>query len=150
MFRSVNYILFLMDIFLYGSKHFFLDYCENRNNCSLFSFFDIMMLLWNPLSFFPLNPISYWCSANGPSVRRKRYYVFIAGRPKAALLFCRFLAVLFFHCSFHCYCVRLAGNSSIVAACPSIQLPSLLFVCILFVLFIVVRSCFFSGEPKQN
>ena len=33
-----------------------------------------------------------------------------------------------------------------VATCPSIQLPALLFVCVLFVLFVDVLS----KEPKQN
>ena len=40
----------------------------------------------------------------------------------------------------------LVCNFSIVATCPSIQLPALLFVCILFLLFVDVLS----GEPKQN
>ena len=42
--------------------------------------------------------------------------------------------------------IRLAYNISIVATCPSIQLPALLFVCVLFLLFVDVLS----GEPKQN
>ena len=62
----------------------------------------------------------------------------------AALLFFFFL-----HCSYHCCCVCLACDSSIVATCPSIQLPALLFACVSFVLFFVVRSCF-SGEPRQD
>ena len=33
-----------------------------------------------------------------------------------------------------------------MATCPSIQLPSLLFVCVLFLLFVDVLS----GEPKQK
>ena len=37
-------------------------------------------------------------------------------------------------------------NFSIVATFPSIQLPALLFVCVLFLLFVDVSS----GEPKQN
>ena len=77
---------------------------------------------------------------------------FIAGRPKAAILFCLLLVVLlfFFFGSFHCYCVcciyLLVCNFSIVATGPPIQLPALLFVCVLFVLFVDVLS----GEPKQN
>ena len=77
------------------------------------------------------------------------------GRPKAAILFCLLLVVLlffffFFFGSFHCCCVcciyLLVCNFSIEATCPSIQLPALLFVCVLFVLFVDVLS----GEPKQN
>ena len=52
--------------------------------------------------------------------------------------------------SFHCCCVcciyLLVCNFSIVATCPSIQLPALLFDCVLFVLFVDVLP----GEPKQN
>ena len=40
----------------------------------------------------------------------------------------------------------LVCNFSIVATCPSIQLPALLFVCVLFLLFVDV----ISGEPRQN
>ena len=42
--------------------------------------------------------------------------------------------------------ICLVCNFSIVATCPSIQLPALLFVCVLFLLFVDVLS----GEPKQN
>ena len=53
-------------------------------------------------------------------------------------------------CSFIFLCVccifLLVCNFSIEATCPSIQLPALLFVCVLFVLFVDVLS----GEPKQN
>ena len=45
-----------------------------------------------------------------------------------------------------CCTYLLVCNFSIVATCPSIQLPALLFVCVLFVLFVDVLS----GEPKQN
>ena len=37
-------------------------------------------------------------------------------------------------------------NFSIVVTCPSIQLPALLFVCVLFLLFVDVLY----GEPRQN
>ena len=60
-------------------------------------------------------------------------FVFIAGRPKAALLLC--LLLVFFHCSFHCCCVCLACDSSSVATCPSIQRPALLFACVLLFCF---------------
>ena len=42
--------------------------------------------------------------------------------------------------------ICLVCNFSIVATCPSIQLPALLFVCVLFLLFVDVLS----GKPKQN
>ena len=42
--------------------------------------------------------------------------------------------------------ICLVCNFSIVATCPSIQLPALLFVCVLFLLFVDVLL----GEPKQN
>ena len=42
--------------------------------------------------------------------------------------------------------ICLVCNFSIVATCPSIELPALLFVCVLFLLFEDVLS----GEPKQN
>ena len=42
--------------------------------------------------------------------------------------------------------ICLVCNFSIVATCPSIQLPALLFVCVLFLLFVDVLS----GEPRQN
>ena len=42
--------------------------------------------------------------------------------------------------------ICLVCNISIVATCPSIQLPALLFVCILFLLFVDVLS----GESEQN
>ena len=42
--------------------------------------------------------------------------------------------------------VGLVCNFSIVATCPLIQLPALLFVCVFFLLFVDVLS----GEPKQN
>ena len=43
--------------------------------------------------------------------------------------------------------LRLVCNFSIVATCPSIQLPALLFVCVLFLLFVDVLS---GEEPRQN
>ena len=56
----------------------------------------------------------------------------------------------FFFIFFACYIVVvsvvsicLVCNFSIVATCPSIQLPALLFVCVLFLLFVDVLS----GEP---
>ena len=59
---------------------------------------------------------------------------FIAGRPKAAILFCLLLVVLllarFIVVSVLSIC--LVCNFSIVATCPSIQLPALLFVCVCF------------------
>ena len=59
------------------------------------------------------------------------------------------LGCSFSHCSFHCWIVCLACDSSIVATCLSIQLPALL-LCLYFMRFVFdVRSCF-SGEPKQN
>ena len=73
---------------------------------------------------------------------------FIAGRPKAAILFCLLLVILllarFIFMSVLSIC--LVCNFSIVATCRSIQLPALLFVCVLFLLFVDVLS----GEPKQN
>ena len=42
----------------------------------------------------------------------------------------------------------LVCDFSIVATCPSIQLPTLLFVCVLFVLFLLFVVVF--GEPKQK
>ena len=45
--------------------------------------------------------------------------------------------------------IYLVCNSSIVASCPSIQLPDLLFVCVLFVLFLLFVVVL-SDEPKQN
>ena len=42
--------------------------------------------------------------------------------------------------------ICLVCNFSFVTTCPSIQLPALLFVCVLFLLFVDVLS----GEPKQN
>ena len=73
---------------------------------------------------------------------------FIAGRPKAAILFFLLLVVLllarFVDVSVLFIC--LVCNFSIVATCPSIQLPALLFVCVLFLLFVDVLS----GEPRQN
>ena len=42
--------------------------------------------------------------------------------------------------------ICLVCNFSIVATCPSIQLPALLFVYVLFLLFVDVLS----GEPRQN
>ena len=73
----------------------------------------------------------------------------IAGRPKAAILFClllvvrlnilaRFIVVVFV------VSICLVCIFRIVATCPSIQLPALLFVCVLFLLFVDVLS----GEPK--
>ena len=43
----------------------------------------------------------------------------------------------------------LVCNSSIVATCPSYQLPALLSVCVLFVLFFLFVVVV-SGEPKQK
>ena len=63
---------------------------------------------------------------------------FIAGRPKAALL-------LWFFGDFRCGALLFVVEAP-VATCPSIQLPALLFVCVLFWLFVDVLS----GEPKQN
>ena len=45
--------------------------------------------------------------------------------------------------------IYLVCDSSIVATCLSIQLPALLFVCALFVLFLLFVVVL-SGEPKQN
>ena len=45
--------------------------------------------------------------------------------------------------------INLVCDSSIVATCPSIQLPALLFVCVLFVLFLLFVVVL-SGEPNQN
>ena len=75
----------------------------------------------------------------------------IAGRPKAAILFCLLLVVLFnilarFIVVVSVVSVCLVCNFSIVATCPSIQLPALLFVSVLFLLFVDVLSV----EPKQN
>ena len=67
---------------------------------------------------------------------------------KAAILFCLLLIVLllarFIVVSVMSIC--LVCNFSIVATCPSIQLPALLFVCVLFLLFVDVLF----GEPRQN
>ena len=67
---------------------------------------------------------------------------------KAAILFCLLLVVLllarFIVVSVLSIC--LVCNFSIVATCPSIQLPALLFVCVLFLLFVDVLS----GEPRHN
>ena len=65
----------------------------------------------------------------------------IAGRPKAAILFCILLVVLFNILARFIVVVSicLVCNFSIVAICPSTQLPALLFVC---VLFFVVYRCF--------
>ena len=68
--------------------------------------------------------------------------------PKAAILFCLLLVVLFniLARSIVVVSICLVCNFSIVATCPSIQLPALLFVCVLFLLFVAVLS----GEPGQN
>ena len=76
---------------------------------------------------------------------------FIAGRPKAALLFC--LPIVFFQARFiaavSIVSISLVCDSSIVATCPSIPAARFAF-CLCFVHFVfVVRSCF-AGEPKQN
>ena len=72
----------------------------------------------------------------------------VSGRPKAAILFCLLFVVLllarFIVVSVLSMC--LVCNFSIVATCPSIQLPALLFVCVLLLLFVDVLS----GEPRQN
>ena len=64
----------------------------------------------------------------------------IAGRPKAAILF-RLLLVVLFNILARFIVVSVVSvvsiclvcNFSIVATCPSIQLPALLFVCVVFV-----------------
>ena len=45
--------------------------------------------------------------------------------------------------------ICLVCDFSIVTTCPSIQLPTLLFVCVLFVLFLLFVVVFF-GKPKQK
>ena len=75
----------------------------------------------------------------------------IAGRPMAAILFCLLLVVLFnilarFIVVVSVVSICLVCIFSIVATCPSVQLPALLFVCVLFLLFVDVLS----GVPKQN
>ena len=65
---------------------------------------------------------------------------FIAGRPKVAILFCLLLVVLFSFLLARFIVVVsicLVCNSSIVTTCPTIQLPTLLLVCVLFLLFIM-------------
>ena len=75
----------------------------------------------------------------------------IAGRPKAAILFCLILVVLYFLARFivvvPVVSICLVCNFSIVATCPSIQLPALLFVCVLFV-FVACRC--FIWRPKAE
>ena len=72
---------------------------------------------------------------------------FNAGRPRAAILFCLLLVVLLFLARFIVVVyVCLVCNFSIVATSPSIQLPALLFVCVLFLLFVDVLS----GESEQG
>ena len=57
---------------------------------------------------------------------------------------------LLIHRLFHCCCVYLACDSNIVATCLSIQLPTLLFVRVSFVLFLlfVVVSLVNQGRTK--
>ena len=84
---------------------------------------------------------------------------FIAGRPKVAILFCLLLVVLFsflLACFIVVVSICLVCNSSIVATCPTIQLPALLFVCVLFLLFIMfylenqTRTKGEVGRPQTN
>ena len=65
--------------------------------------------------------------------------LFVAGRPKAAILFCLLLDVLLARCIVvSVLSICLICNFSIVVTCLSIQLPDLLFVCVLFLLFVDV------------
>ena len=59
------------------------------------------------------------------------------------------LFFFFLHCSFH-YCVCLASDSSIVATCPSVQLPALLFVCISFVWFLLFVVVFLENQSRTK
>ena len=72
---------------------------------------------------------------------------FIAGRPKAALLFCLLLYVSPLARFIAIVTISLGCDSSIVATCPSIPAARFAFVVfVLFVLFVVVLS----GEPNRN
>ena len=80
---------------------------------------------------------------------------FIAGRLKAALLFCLFLFVLFafflarFIVVASSVSVYFVCDFSIVATCPSIPAAHFAF-CLCFIRFVfVVHSCF-SGEPSRT
>ena len=81
---------------------------------------------------------------------------FIAGRPKAALLFGLLLVVLFFLHLFSLarfiavvsICLVIC-DSSIVATCPSVPAAHFAF-CLCFNRFVFVVSRCLSGEPKQN
>ena len=84
---------------------------------------------------------------------------FIAGRSKAALLFCLPLAVLFFF-FFHFFLARffvvvsnvsicLVCYNSIVAICSTILAARFAF-CLCFILFVLVVRSYFYGEPKQS
>ena len=64
--------------------------------------------------------------------------------------FCFVSSCFFSHCSIHCCCFCLACDSSIVATCPSIQLPALLFVCVLFVLFLLFVVLFLVNQSRTK
>ena len=80
---------------------------------------------------------------------------FISGRPKAALLFCLLLVVLYAFFLSSCIAVVsivsgfLVCGSGIVATCPSI--PATRFACHLcFIRFVLLFVVVLSAEPKQN
>ena len=76
------------------------------------------------LSFFPLDVLD-------------EIWDLIESVSEGFLTYSLSLLLFFFLCPFHCCCVCLACDSSIVATCPSIQLPALPFDCGLFVLFLL-------------
>ena len=79
----------------------------------------------------------------------------MAGHPKAALLFCLLLVVLYaFFLTRHIAVVSIVSiclvcDSSIVATCPSIPAARFAFhLC--FICFVFLFEVVLSGEPKQN
>ena len=77
---------------------------------------------------------------------------FIAGRPKAAILFCLLLVVLYaLFLSRYIAVVSICPvcDSSIVATCPTIPAARFAFrLC--FIRFVLLFVVVFSGEPNQN
>ena len=76
---------------------------------------------------------------------------FIAGRPKAALLFCLLLDVLLARCTPVVSIVYICVIHTLVLRPPVLQfqLPALLLICVLFVLFLLFVVVL-SGEPRQK
>ena len=76
---------------------------------------------------------------------------FIVGRPKAALLFCLLLVVLLARCIPVVFIVYICLIRILALRPPVLQfqLPALLLVCVLFVLFLLFVVVL-SGEPRQK